>query len=457
MSLGNFRMIINKGINQFISTDGRSKMLKSNILYSAILKVIGLITSLLVVTITLNYLNSELYGVWLTITSILYWFSFFDIGLGNGMRNYLTEAVSKGNYKEAQSYLSTTIIALTMIASIIAIVGFILLKLLNLNRVFNTNTISNTELQNVLFVAIGFTLILFVLKNIGYVFVALQKYALWDFINTLGNIIGLLIIFLLTKFTNGKLIYVVFAFTCTPAIIYILAAIPIFSKYPEFRPTIQSFRKDFLSTIVGKGLGFFLIQITSCLVIYGSSNLFITQFCGPESVTTYNIAYKFFNLLAIGYLVFISPMWNAYTDAYVKQDFNWIEKAFKSALKIWLFTEFAGIIMLIVSQYFYLFWVGKAVHVPFMVSLSVFLYISFFNLNNCVTYLLNGLNKIYIQIITSITATFIYLTIMFVWGKNMNIQEIVFYMSVAYGAMTAIHFYQCRKLINQKATGIWNK
>lgn len=450
-------MIINKGINQFISTDGRSKMLKSNILYSAILKVIGLITSLLVVTITLNYLNSELYGVWLTITSILYWFSFFDIGLGNGMRNYLTEAVSKGNYKEAQSYLSTTIIALTIIASIIAIVGFILLKLLNLNSVFNTNTISNTELQNVLFVAIGFTLILFVLKNIGYVFVALQKYALWDFINTLGNIIGLLIIFLLTKFTNGKLIYVVFAFTCTPALIYILAAIPIFSKYPEFRPTIQSFRKDFLSTIVGKGLGFFLIQITSCLVIYGSSNLFITQFCGPESVTTYNVAYKFFNLLAIGYLVFISPMWNAYTDAYVKQDFNWIEKAFKSALKIWLFTEFAGIIMLIVSQYFYLFWVGKAVHVPFMVSLSVFLYISFFNLNNCVTYLLNGLNKIYIQIITSITATFIYLTIMFVWGKNMNIQEIVFYMSAAYGAMTAIHFYQCRKLIKQKATGIWNK
>lgn len=450
-------MIINKGINQFISTDGRSKMLKSNILYSAILKVIGLITSLLVVTITLNYLNSELYGVWLTITSILYWFSFFDIGLGNGMRNYLTEAVSKGNYKEAQSYLSTTIIALTIIASIIAIVGFILLKLLNLNSIFNTNTISNTELQNVLFVAIGFTLILFVLKNIGYVFVALQKYALWDFINTLGIIIGLLIIFLLTKFTNGKLIYVVFAFTCTPAIIYILAAIPIFSKYPEFRPTIQSFRKDFLSTIVGKGLGFFLIQITSCLVIYGSSNLFITQFCGPESVTTYNIAYKFFNLLAIGYLVFISPMWNAYTDAYVKQDFNWIEKAFKSALKIWLFTEFAGIIMLIVSQYFYLFWVGNAVHVPFMVSLSVFLYISFFNLNNCVTYLLNGLNKIYIQIITSITATFIYLTIMFVWGKNMNIQEIVFYMSAAYGAMTAIHFYQCRKLISQKATGIWNK
>lgn len=122
-------MIINKGINQFISTDGRSKMLKSNILYSAILKVIGLITSLLVVTITLNYLNSELYGVWLTITSILYWFSFFDIGLGNGMRNYLTEAVSKGNYKEAQSYLSTTIIALTMIASIIAIVGLSLIHI----------------------------------------------------------------------------------------------------------------------------------------------------------------------------------------------------------------------------------------------------------------------------------------------------------------------------------------
>ena len=150
-------------------------------------------------------------------------------------------------------------------------------------------------------------------------------------------------------------------------------------------------------------------------------------------------------------------MWNAYTDAYIKKDFNWIDKTFKSALKIWLLTEVAGIIMLMISQYFYPFWVGDKIHVPFMVSLSVFLYISFFNLNNCITYLLNGLNKIYIQIITSIITTFIYLTIMFVWGHNMNIQEIVFYMSAAYGAMTVIHFHQCRKLINQKATGIWNK
>lgn len=76
----------------------RNKMLTTNILYSSILKIISLSTSLLIVPITINYLNKEVYGIWMTITSILFWINTFDIGLGNGMRNYLTEAISQKNY-----------------------------------------------------------------------------------------------------------------------------------------------------------------------------------------------------------------------------------------------------------------------------------------------------------------------------------------------------------------------
>lgn len=105
--------------------------------------------------------------------------------------------------------------------------------------------------------------------------------------------------------------------------------------------------------IVGKGLGFFVIQISSCLVIFGAANVFITQFCGPTAVTTYNVAYKFFNLLVIAYTIILSPMWSAYTDAYVKGDMVWIEKTYYRALKLWGISILGGIVMLLLCPYFY--------------------------------------------------------------------------------------------------------
>ena len=73
-------------------TNSPNKMLRNNILFSGFLKIVGLLTSLVIVPITINYLNNEVYGIWMTITSILYWITTFGIGLGDGVRNCVAEA-----------------------------------------------------------------------------------------------------------------------------------------------------------------------------------------------------------------------------------------------------------------------------------------------------------------------------------------------------------------------------
>lgn len=435
----------------------RNKMLTTNILYSSILKIISLSTSLLIVPVTINYLNNEVYGIWMTITSILFWINTFDIGLGNGMRNYLTEAISKEDYSLGKRYISTTLTLLTLIALVIGIVVLTPLLTIDFNKFFNTEAISNFDLRNTMIVAISFTLCNFVLKNIGFIYVAMQKYAINDFLSVLGNVVSLGIIFLLTKFTTGHLIYVVLAYTATQCIIFCLAAIPLFKNHPELRPAFKFFDKSLSQKIVGKGLGFFVIQISSCLVIFGAANMFITQFCGPAAVTTYNIAYKFFNLLVIAYTIILSPMWNAYTDAYVKGDMKWIDQTFNRALKLWGLSVVGGGIMLAGCQIFYHLWVGEKVIVPFTVSLCTLIYVCFFNLNNCVTYLINGLNKIRIQIITSLVFTALYIGIVLLVGKQLGIEGVVLSMAGSYACMSLIHLYQCRLLIKEKAKGIWNK
>lgn len=438
-------------------TNSRNKMLFLNILFSGFLKIVGLLTSLVIVPITINYLNNEVYGIWMTITSILYWITTFDIGLGNGMRNYLAEALATNDTKLGKKYLSTTMLLLSLIALSMAIVLLYPLITINFNSFFNTNAIAGNELRMAVVIAVGFTLMNFVLKNIGMIFVAMQKYAINDLLSISGNVIALILIYILTKVTTGNLVLVVLAYTMTSCVAFLLAAIPLFWKHPELKPSLRFFDKSLGKKIVGKGFGFFVIQISSCLVIFGAANFFITQSCGPAAVTTYNIAYKFFNLLVIAYTIILAPMWNAYTDAYVKGDMQWIKATFNKALKFWVLSICGGLGMLLICNLFYKLWIGNMVNVPLSVSASTLIYVCFFNLNNCATYLINGLNKIFVQIIISLAVTTLYIITVLAFGRKLGVEGIVLSMAASYAVMSVVHLYQCRKLINGKADGIWNK
>lgn len=438
-------------------TNSRNKMLFLNILFSGFLKIVGLLTSLVIVPITINYLNNEVYGIWMTITSILYWITTFDIGLGNGMRNYLAEALATNDTKLGKKYISTTMLLLSLIALSMAIVLLYPLITINFNSFFNTNAIAGNELRMAVVIAVGFTLMNFVLKNIGMIFVAMQKYAINDLLSISGNVIALILIYILTKVTTGNLVLVVLAYTMTSCVAFLLAAIPLFWKHPELKPSLRFFDKSLGKKIVGKGFGFFVIQISSCLVIFGAANFFITQSCGPAAVTTYNIAYKFFNLLVIAYTIIVAPMWNAYTDAYVKGDMQWIKATFNKALKFWVLSICGGLGMLLICNLFYKLWIGNMVNVPLSVSASTLIYVCFFNLNNCATYLINGLNKIFVQIIISLAVTTLYIITVLAFGRKLGVEGIVLSMAASYAVMSVVHLYQCRKLINGKADGIWNK
>ena len=444
--------------NRFSTLDKRSAIVIKNSMATALMKVAVLLCSLIMVPITLNYLNAENYGIWMAMTSILYWFAFFDVGLGNGMRNYLSEAISRQDYIKARSYFSTAIFLLAIIAVLIGILSIIIIFQLDLNHIFNTHIMSNKSLAYIMVVAISFSLIQFVAKNVGMVYIAMQRYAINDLIVFIGQLISTIIVYIITKTTESHLIYIVIAITSIPALVFILASIPLLKQHPQLKPSIKSI--DFASAkkIIGKGLGFFIIQITSCLVIFGSANILISHYCGPEQVTVYNISYKLFNILIIIYTIIISPLWNAYTDASVKNDYAWIRKIFKKSIYLWAASLLLGLLMLLISGWFFKKWVGNSVDIPLGVSISILIYVCMFNFNNCVTYLINGLNKIKIQIITSILGTIIYLiAVCFFIKGTYGIYGISISMCVVYTLMSLVHLYQCNLLAKNKAHGIWNE
>jgi O-antigen/teichoic acid export membrane protein len=93
----------------------RTSSIKKEIVYSFLVKIISVISGVLSVPLIIDFLDKEQYGIWLTLSSVFAWLSFFDVGIGNGMRNKLTEALAINDKKLAQEYVSTTFVLISLI------------------------------------------------------------------------------------------------------------------------------------------------------------------------------------------------------------------------------------------------------------------------------------------------------------------------------------------------------
>ena len=103
------------------ASERTDKAIKNIILLFAA-KAISIICSMLIVPITIEYLNPTRYGVWLTVSSIIAWIGNFDLGLGNGLRNRFADAKAKGDTELARKYVSTTYLTMSVIMVILFLI-----------------------------------------------------------------------------------------------------------------------------------------------------------------------------------------------------------------------------------------------------------------------------------------------------------------------------------------------
>ena len=102
-------------IRNFFQGNKRSVTVKKNIISSLAIKGCSIIISLLLVPMTLGYVSSELYGIWLTLSSIMIWLNFFDIGFTLGLKNKLTEAIAINDRERGKALVSTTYFMMVVI------------------------------------------------------------------------------------------------------------------------------------------------------------------------------------------------------------------------------------------------------------------------------------------------------------------------------------------------------
>ncbi len=434
----------------------RTKRAVKNIGFSFLIKGASILISFILVPLTLGYLNPYEYGIWLTLNSVLSWIYLFDIGIGNGLRNRLTEALAVKNYELGKIYVSTTFFFMTII-----VVTFYLLFLaaqvfLNWYDILNVNPEQVSHLNTLVTIVFAFFCLSFIFRIIGNVYMAYQLPAANDFLSFISHALSLLIIFILTKTTDGSLQDVAITFSASPAVVYALAIPITFIKYRNISPSIKSIRFSCFNSLISIGFKFMIVQI-AVLIIFFTSNLFISNMLGPEEVTPYNIANKLFSVLTMGFTIVLTPFWSAITDAYTRNEYEWIKTTVAKLRLFWVGICVIGIIIASLSPFLYKFWIGSEVEVPFTLSVLCLIYALIQNWNNIYAYSINGIGKLNVSILCAIFSAVIYIPLTLILGKHFGLNGIVASLCISLSISSIILPIQYNKLVNNSATGIWNK
>lgn len=266
----------------------RSARAKKNILAMVFLKGISVLCSLIVVPLTIDYVSPYEYGIWLTISSLVAWLSFFDIGIGNGLRNKFIESIEKGEYEQARVYVSTAYAIISMVVTCVWIVAIIASFFINWSSVLNADvSLSNELLYTILIVITNFS-ILFVLGLNRTLLNAIQKPALASMFDTSTQVLLCLVLIVLTSFTKGNLIYLALAMGTTSMLTLIISNVWTYTKLlKKYRPSLRFVRFKSAKGIMSLGIMFFFLQILA-IAFYQTNNIIISHYLGPDEVTTYN-------------------------------------------------------------------------------------------------------------------------------------------------------------------------
>lgn len=441
--------------NFFAIGNTRTIKAKKNIFYSFFIKGSSILVNLINVNLLLTYLKPDMYGAWLTLSSIIAALSFFDIGLTNGLRNRFTEFKAQEFHQKSKIYISTTYVVLILIFSSLWFVFFIINDFLDWNQILNVKAILNEELRILALIFLTFFCLQMILKTINTIIVADQSPAKAASLDLLGQSLSLLFVVFLIENTGTSLIYLGFGVSFFPIIIYVFSTIYFFNtSYKIYSPSFKYVKFEYVKDIFSIGSKFFIIQL-SIIIYFQVNNLLISHVGTPSDVAIYNIAYKYMSISLMGFSIIVSPFWSAFTDAFTSNDFKWMKNTLKKLKLIYIYIFIGTIILVFFSNYAYKLWIGNKVIIPFSLTMIIGVYMVFSCWNFLHSQILNGIGKIKIQLILS-ASTILHIPLGYFLGMKFGIFGVVTSSLFFIGIGAIISTFQLNKIIDGKSKGIWN-
>lgn len=377
-------------------------LLIGNLSASLIFKALAIIIGIITIPAYIEYFNDQtILGSWFTLLALLNWLLFFDLGLGNGLKNELILNIAEKKYGKARKLILQSYLLLFFISFIIIAVAYIVYLITpNLLQGYQDGVGAIPDINLIILITFIIIFIQFPLRLVISILLAMQKSAIANFLPLVTQ--TLVLCYLLfsagveddVKFVNLSIVYGIAV--CAPLILATIYVYILVSRW-NYELTDNSTIKDVFKLIIS-GSKFFWIQVC-LLALNGSNEFLILNISAPEDVVQYQIYFRVFSIFLIVFSTITVPLWSAIGEAKAQKNINRILKIDRVMRYILLAALFGMLVLSLILPYIFNFWLGEGVikH-DFYISLTFLLYIFVMmgiNYSACVA---NGYNKLNVQL-----------------------------------------------------------
>ena len=392
---------------------------------AALSALLGKGTSILVsaatVPLTIRYLGSEGFGLWVTISSAIAMFFVFDIGIASTLTNLISEAYAADDRKGAAHYLATALWLVVGISSLLGILGWGIWPYIDWATLFH---VQDPELAHQASRAVAAAFIVFLCALPAGLATRLlggyQEVHAANFFTAGGNVLSLVAV-VLVIYLHGSLSVLVGAYAGSVPASHVACLVWMcFFHKPWLKPWPTLIKRHLAGKIFRSGGQFFLIQIAG-LVVFNCDNLVISHYLSPAQVAPYNVTWRIASFVTAMQVLVVPALWPAYSEAYARGDLAWIRAAYSRNrwMTFAVLTLGCGI-LLGAGQRIILWWAGAAA-VPSTTLLRLMcLWMIIFAITLNQSCLMGATSRMKKQAVFSVVAAVVNLVLSILWVKTVG-------------------------------------
>ncbi len=401
--------------------DERSLRVNSSILYSLLIKGASIIINFILVPVSLDFTNTEDYGIWLTISSLITMASFFDLGIGNGLRNKLTEALAKGELITSRRLIGTVYLFTGIISLLLTGIWLLLNSVIDWVGILGLDSNRSSEFQSLFHIIIITFCIQFTAQLINTIYYALQKPAMVGLSFLLGSALSLLVMLALSVAGIKGLFWMGLAFVGGTILSLLLLTAKLFlMDRPDLKPVFTDIRRQEVRDLFALGGKFFLLQVVS-IFQFQIANVLISRYLNSVDVVEYNVAYKLFSVVTMAFSILITPIWSAASEAIAKKDYEWIRSTAAALQKNWLLSMLGLVVLVLISPNLFYWWLGTSVEVRWVTSISIAIYVGLYTYSMIYVYFLNGMGLLNVQFYIAIALLILFFPAAYFFIEILNL------------------------------------
>ena len=395
------------------------KSLNKNIGIGVLIKPLSMILSFVYVPLAIGYLGNARYGIWATISSFTQWFSMFDIGIGNGMRNKLAASFAVDDKKKSSEITSTAYLVIGRISLSILAVFTAINIIIDLPKLMNID-LQSDNVRLALWITVFFVCLNFVLSLSNTIAYAIQKSAIASIAGVLTQGLNIFFVIVCRQFVAPNMVVVSLTLGTSGAIINGIVNLFIFKKYKFLTPRKSNFKINEVKEISTLGLLMFIGQIGS-LIMNSTDNLLISRLFDPAEVTPYSTAYKMFQVFIQIQGIVILPMWSAFTSAEARHEYQWIQRKLTRMKQLAFLLSLGVVILLIFIKPVSKLWIGKDLNYSnSMLIVMAAYFITYLFSSNYASFLC-GTNDLKLYSLSALIAAVANIPLSVLFAKNMGL------------------------------------